>query len=349
MEKLSMIGQSVPRLESEEKVTGRLKYLADIKLPGMLYGKILRSPYAHARIRHIEARQAEKVSGVLAVLTRDDVINNPAYDSHYGPVFKDQPILALDKVRYVGDPVAAVAAVRPDIAERALDLIEVDYDELPAVMDPEQALAENAPLLHEHVDRPREVFSDLGDVAPIEGTNICTHFHVSKGDIEKGFRESDYVFENVFSSPAAQHAALEPHAAIASFDKPGQLTIWSTVQNPFVIRDQIAELFHLPLSRVRVIALHLGAGYGSKLYPRLEPLVAALAHKARRAVAIHLTREEVFVTITKHASKIYLKTGMTKSGRILARQCRVYLDTGAYADIGPRVAKKVRIHCSRTV
>jgi CO/xanthine dehydrogenase Mo-binding subunit len=340
MDKFSVIGQSVPRLESEEKVTGRLKYLEDLKLAGLLQAKILRSPHAHATIRQIDARQAAQLPGVAAVLTRDDVLNNPAYDSHYGPIYKDQTIVALDKVRYVGDPVAAVAATRADIAEEALELIEVDYDELPAVFDPEEALAKTAPVLHEKVEMRQHGFADVGGIRPVDGTNICNHFHLSLGDVEKGFRESDHVFENFFSSPAAQHSALEPHMAIASWDGPGRLTIWATVQNPFVNRDLLSEIFHLPLSKIRVISLNIGGGYGSKLYPKLEPVVAALSLKAKRPVAITLTREEVFQTITKHGAKIYLKTGVRKDGRILARQCRIYLDTGAYAEIGPRVSKK---------
>ena len=340
MEKFSVIGQSVPRLESEEKVTGRLKYLEDLKFTGLLHAKILRSPHAHATIRQIDTRQVEKLPGVVAVLTRDDVTNNPAYESHYGPIYKDQTIVALDKVRHVGDPVAAVAATRADIAEEALELIEVDYEELPAVLDSEEALVKTAPVLHEKVEVRSHGFADVGGIRPVDGTNICNHFHMSKGDVERGFRESDHIFENVFTAPSAQHSALEPFTAIASWDGPGRLTIWSTVQNPFVIRDLLAETFHLPLSKVRVISLNLGGAYGSKLYPKLEPLVAALAHKARRPMAITLTREEVFHTITKHAAKIYLKTGVKKDGRILARQCRVYLDTGAYAEIGPRVSKK---------
>jgi len=334
------IGQSVPRVESEEKVTGRLKYLDDLRLSGVLHAKILRSPVPHARIRQIDAREAEKLPGVAAVLTRDDIVGNPAYDSHYGPIYKDQTIVASDKVRYVGDPVAAVAATRPEIAEEALDRIEVEYDELPWVLDAEEALAETAPVLHDKVEMRREGFADVGGIRPKDGTNLCNHFHLSMGDVEKGFRESDRVFENVFTSPSAQHSSLEPHAAVASFDGPGRLTVWDTVQNPFVIRDLLAEIFHLPLSKVRVISLNLGGGYGSKLYPKLEPLAAALALKAKRPVAITLTREEVFQTLTKHAARIYLKTGVKNDGRILARQCRIYLDTGAYAEIGPRVSKK---------
>ncbi|MBI4445209.1 MAG: xanthine dehydrogenase family protein molybdopterin-binding subunit [Acidobacteria bacterium] len=334
------VGQSIKRLESESKVSGELKYLSDLKLPGMLHCKALRSPYAHARIVRIDSQRAAKFSGVEGVLTRDDMVDNPHFDSHYGPVLKDQTVVALDKVRYVGDLVAAVAATRLDIAEEALDLIEVEYEELGAVFSFEEALAENAPLLHEQVSKPEHGFVDLADVNPVEGTNICTTFHLSKGDLEKGFQNSDFVFENVFTCPSAQHAALETLCAVARLERNGGLTIWSTVQNPFVIRDQIAELFHLPVSKVRVIALNIGGGYGSKLYPKLEPLVAALAWKTRKPVGLTLTREEVFQTITKHAAEIHLKTGVTREGRLLARQCRIYLDTGAYAEIGPRVAKK---------
>lgn len=334
------IGKSIRRIESEAKVKGTLKYLTDLQFIGMLHGKILRSPTAHANIRSIDARKAQALPGVIAVLTRDDVIGNPNYESHYGPVLMDQTIVALDKVRYVGDPVAAVAAERLDIAEQALDLIEVHYDDLRPVLDPEEALAEGAPLLHQDVQRPSEGFTDLKDVGPVSGTNICNHFHLEKGDIEKGFEQADYIFEDVFSCPSTQHAALESFTAIASFSENGHLTIWSTVQNPFVIRDQMAAIFHLPLSKVRVIALHLGGGYGSKLYPKLEPIAAALAFKAGRPVGVTLTREEVFLTITKHAAKMYLKTGVKRDGTVVARQSRIYLDTGAYAEIGPRVSKK---------
>ena len=340
MRKHSVIGQPVARIESEEKVTGRLKYLEDLKLTGVLHAKILRSPLAHARIQGIDTREAAKLPGVMAILTRDDIVGNPAYDSHYGPVYKDQTIVAIDKVRYVGDSVAAVAATRPDIAEEALDRIEVEYSELPTVFDAEEALAEGSPVLHDKVQMRSEGFADVGGIRPVDGTNLCNQFHLSKGDVERGFQESDRVFENVFTAPAAQHSSLEPHTAIAAFDLPGRLTVWATVQNPFVIRDLLAEIFHLPLAKVRVISLNLGGGYGSKLYPKLEPLAAALAHKAKRPVAITLTREEVFQTLTKHAARIYLKTGVKNDGRVVARQCRIYLDTGAYAEIGPRVSKK---------
>ena len=338
----SIIGKSVPRLESLEKVTGELRYLGDQKIQGMLHGKILRSDLAHAKILKIDVSRAEKFPGVVTVLTRDDILGNQHHKSHYGPVLKDQSIVALEKVRHVGDAVAAVAATRPEIAEEALDLIEVEYEELPAVLDPEEALAEGAPLLHEKINPSggRIAFPDLEKVGTVEGTNLCAQFHLKKGDIDKGFAEADYIVENVFTSPATQHAPLESYTTIAQFERSGKLTVWSTTQNPFIIREQLAELFNLPLPKVRLIVPHLGGAYGAKLYPKLEPLVAALAHKAKRPVGVTLTREEVFVMITKHACKVYLKTGVKKDGTILAQKGRAYLDTGAYAEIGPRVCTK---------
>src|SRR5262245_42402730 len=211
------IGDSIRRIESEAKVKGTLKYLTDLHFEGMLHGKILRSSTAHAKIRSIDASRAEALPGVIAVLTRDDVIGNPKYESHYGPVLMDQTIVALDKVRYVGDPVAAVAAERLDIAERALELIDVQYDDLPAVLDPEEALMKGAALLHEDVQRPLEAFTDMKDVGPVAGTNICNYFHLEKGNIEEGFEQADHIFEDVFTCPATQHCAIESFTAIASF------------------------------------------------------------------------------------------------------------------------------------
>ncbi len=340
MGKKSVIGESIPRLESGDKVTGELEYLEDVTIAGMLHGKMLRSSVPHAEVLRVDASRAETLPGVVAVLTGKDVVDNPRYQTYYGPVVKDQTIVAVDRVRFVGDPVAAVAATHPVIAEEALELIEVDYEELPAVLDPEEAVAEGAPLIHRKVRWPKEGFADLKDVEVLEGTNICNHVHIEKGDVEKGFAESDHIFEDLFTAPPTQHATLESFTSIARFERSGKLTIWSTTQNPFVIRDQMARLFRLPISQVRVISLNIGGGYGSKLYPKLEPLVSALAYKARRPVGITLTREEVFQTLTKHAARVYLKTGVKKDGTLVSRHCRVYLDTGAYAEIGPRVLKK---------
>ncbi|MEE8162366.1 MAG: molybdopterin cofactor-binding domain-containing protein, partial [Acidobacteriota bacterium] len=339
MKDRSPIGVSIPRLESADKVTGKLSYLEDLKMRGMLHTKVLRSPLPHARIVEVDDSRARKLAGVAAVLTQDTLRNNSSWESHYGPVMRDQAIVAIDRVRYVGDMVAAVTAERPEIAEEAIELIEVEYQELPAVYDPEEALGDGAPILHENLQMSAEGLPDLP--VDLKGeTNLCNHVRVEKGDVERGFAESDQIFEEVFTTPSTQHVPLETPTAIAHRAGNGRMTVWSTVQNPFMIRRQMAEIFHLPLSKVRVVSLNLGGGYGAKLNVKLEPIVGVLACLTRRPVGITLSREETFQTITKHAARIYLKTGTKSDGTILARRCRIYLNTGAYAEIGPRVAQK---------
>src|SRR5882672_1472159 len=337
---LADIGKTFRRLDYETKVTGRAQYLADMNVPGLCHGKILRSPYAHARILKIDTAKALKIPGVVAVLTRDDILHDEGIEPYYGPVFKDQTIVAVEKVRHVGDPVAAVAALSVDAAEEALRLIEVDYDELPAVLDVHQALKPGAALVHESVKVPMSGFADLAELKPIDGTNICTHFRLNRGDIDKGFAEADHIFEDTFTLPAKQHCFLETHACIASVEPGGRITVWATTQNPFVVRTQLANIFKVPVAKVRVIVPYLGGGYGGKVYPKVEPITVALAQKAGRPVRVVLSREEVFYTITKHAAVIRMKTGVKKDGTLVARECEIHLDTGAYAEIGPRVAKK---------
>jgi CO/xanthine dehydrogenase Mo-binding subunit len=334
------IGKTFRRLDYETKVTGRAQYLADMSVPGMCHGKILRSPYPHARIIRIDASKARAVPGVVAVLTRDDILHDEGIEPFYGPVFKDQTIVAVEKVRHVGDPVAAVAALTVDAAEEALRSIEVDYEELPAVLSVDDALKPGAPLVHESVKLPASGFADLAELKPIEGTNVCTHFRLNRGDIQKGFAAADRIFEDTFTLPATQHSFLETHACIASVEPGGRITVWATTQNPFVVRTQLANIFKVPVSKVRVIVPYLGGGYGGKVYPKVEPITVALAQKAGRPVRLMLTREEVFYTITKHAAVIKMKTGVKSDGTLVARECEIHLDTGAYAEIGPRVAKK---------
>ncbi|TMA11271.1 MAG: xanthine dehydrogenase family protein molybdopterin-binding subunit [Deltaproteobacteria bacterium] len=337
---MTEIGKSVRRLDYETKVTGRAQYLADMSVPGMCHGKILRSPYPHARLKHIDASKALKVPGVMAVLTRDDILHDEGIEPFYGPVFKDQTIVAVEKVRHVGDPVAAVVALTIDAAEEAIRLIDVEYEELPAVLDVHQALKPGAILVHESIKLPSSGFADLAELKPVEGTNVCTHFRLNRGDIDKGFAEADHIFEDTFTLPATQHSFLETHACIASVEPGGRITVWATTQNPFVVRTQLANIFKVPVSKVRVIVPYLGGGYGGKVYPKVEPITVALAQKAGRPVRVVLSREEVFYTITKHAAVIRMKTGVKNDGTLIARECEIHLDTGAYAEIGPRVAKK---------
>ncbi|HEX7228417.1 MAG TPA: xanthine dehydrogenase family protein molybdopterin-binding subunit [Candidatus Binatia bacterium] len=333
------IGKSARRLDYESKISGRALYLADMHMPGMCHGKILRSPLPHARIKAIDIAKALKVAGLITIITRDDILHDQGIEPYYGPVFKDQTIVAVDKVRHVGDPVAAVAATTVDAAEEALRLIEVDYEELPAVLDVHEALRSGSVLVHDSIKLPSSGFADLAEIKPVEGTNICTHFRLNRGDVENGFIEADRIFEDTFTLPATQHSFLETHACIASVEA-GRITVWATTQNPFVVRTQLANIFKIPVSKVRVIVPYLGGGYGGKVYPKVEPITVALAQKARRPVRVVLSREEVFYTITKHAAVIRMKTGVKNDGTLVARECEIHLDTGAYAEIGPRVAKK---------
>src|SRR2546426_1178645 len=337
---MTEIGKSVRRLDYETKVTGRAQYLADMSVPGMCHGKILRSPYPHAHLKHIDASKALKVPGVMAVLTRDDILHDEGIEPFYGPVFKDQTIVAVEKVRHVGDPVAAVAALTIDAAEEAIRLIDVEYEELPAVLDVHESLKPGAKLVHDAIKVPMSGFADLAELKPIDGTNICTHFKLNRGDIDKGFAEADHIFEDTFTLPATQHCFLETHACIASVDPGGRITVWATTQNPFVVRTQLANIFKVPVSKVRVIVPYLGGGYGGKVYPKIEPITVALALKAQRPVRVVLSREEVFYTITKHAAVIRMKTAVKNDGTLVAREWEIHLDTGAYAATGPRVAKK---------
>ena len=187
---------------------------------------------------------------------------------------------------------------------------------------------------------PTSGFADFAEIKPVEGTNVCTHFRLNRGDIHKGFAEADHIFEDTFTLPATQHCFLETHACIASVEPGGRITVWATTQNPFVVRTQLANIFKVPVAKVRVIVPYLGGGYGGKVYPKVEPITVALAQKAGRPVRVVLSREEVFYTITKHAAVIRMKTGVKKDGTLVARECEIHLDTGAYAEIGPRVAKK---------
>ena len=337
---LTEIGNSYRRLDYESKVSGKAQYLADMQMPGMCHGRILRSPLPHARIRKVDLSKALKVAGVAAIISRDDILHDDGIEPYYGPVFKDQTIVAVEKVRHVGDPVAAVAALTADAADEALRAIDVEYEELPAVLSVEDALKQNPVLVHESVRIPESGFADLAELKPIDGTNICTHFKLNRGDIQRGFAEADHIFEDTFTLPATQHGFLETHACIAAAEPGGRIAVWATTQNPFVVRTQLANIFKVPVAKVRVIVPYLGGGYGGKVYPKVEPITVALALKARRPVRMVLSREEVFYTITKHAASIRMKTGAKNDGTLVARECEIYLDTGAYAEIGPRVAKK---------
>jgi CO/xanthine dehydrogenase Mo-binding subunit len=332
----SQVGRSLPRLEAREKVTGRTEYTHTMRLPGMLHGKIFRSTVAHGRIKAIDTSAAKKVPGVYRVVTSED-IRKVIPEPYYGPAFHDQPILAIDKVHYIGEPVAVVIAADPHIAEEAAQLIVADYEELPAIYDEVEA-ADNKTLVHDEL-RPAGTFADLKHLRGRKGTNIALDYKLRRGDVDKAFAEAAHVFEHTFRTQKCLHVALEAHASIADWKESG-LTIHSASQGPSFVRTEIARLIGWPENRVRIKVPYLGGGFGGKLYIKLEALVTALSMIARRPVKIALTMEEQFFTITKHPSTFRIKSGVDSTGRITARKCEVYWNGGAYADIGPRVAQK---------
>jgi CO/xanthine dehydrogenase Mo-binding subunit len=317
-----------------DRVLGRLRLAEEVRLPGMLHAAVLRSPYPHAGISRIDTGAAEGVAAV--VLTGSDAAND-----RYGPQLEDQWVLARERVRYVGEPVAAVAAETPEAARRARDLIEVEYEPRPAAFDAVAAAQPGAPLVH----------PDLGDAGgslnfelrPQPGTNVCHRFRIRHGDAARGFDAAEVVVEGTFHVPSAQHVAMEPHATVAEWQG-DRLTLHTATQTPFDTRRIVAKLFRLEPEQVRVIVPAVGGGYGAKSFPKLEPIAALLARRAGRPVRLALAREEEFVTINRHASTIYMRIGARRDGTLVAKEARIHWNTGAYADSGPGVAQKGGYH-----
>jgi 4-hydroxybenzoyl-CoA reductase subunit alpha len=317
-EKLTVVGSRMPMVDAAAKVKGTAQFTDDLIFPGMLYGKILRSPLPHAKILRVDTSEAEKLSGVKGVVTGQDIP-----DRMYGivPKAKDEYALARDKVRFIGDDVAAVCALDPETAEEAIRLIKVDYEELPAVFDPLEAIKEGAPLVHDNIKN-----------------NISQSIRKEFGDVEKAFSESNFVFEDTFYSQAVNHAPLEPHAAIAQYDPlKGELVVWSSTQIPFFLRRNLASTLLIPESKVRVIKPKVGGGFGQKIDMYAKDFCAAwFAIKSGKTVKFVYEREEVFIsTRQRHPMYITVKTGMKKDGTILAQQFSVYADGGAYNSTAP--------------
>lgn len=328
----SAIGASPPRLDGRDKVRGLALYLDDLQLPGMLYGRVLRSPVAHARLVHVDTSRARRLVGVRAVVTGADL------PFLHGESLVDEPFLARDRVRYKGEAVAAVAAIDEDTADEALDLIRVEYEELPAVFDPVEAAQPGAPLLH----------PDLGSyrhaplIQPIPGTNICNHLSVRKGDVVQGFREADEIFEDTFTTQTQAHCCLETHGAICLITPDDELTLWATNDSPYRCRREVATALGLPLNRVRVLTPpYLGGNFGAKGGLKAEAVAIALAWVLRgHPIKVVYDREEEFTSsLVRHASVTRIKTGVRRDGRIVARQVTTYWDTGAYAEKGPTVSR----------
>ncbi|MCH7656223.1 MAG: xanthine dehydrogenase family protein molybdopterin-binding subunit [Chloroflexi bacterium] len=314
---MQVVGTSAKRVDGPDKVSGAAAYTGEVHLPGMAYAKLVPSPLPHATIKRIDASRARALPGVYAVLTGAELVG---MEQTYGSERKDRPIVAIDKVRFQGEAVAAIAAVDEETAEAAVELVEVDYEELPPVTDMLAALEPDSPLVH-----PK---------------NLCHEYHYDWGDVERGFAESDHVFEDTFTFPMVYHYAMEPHTCVARYDAEG-ITVWSSAQHPFIVRDELARIFHLPLNSVRVIVPYIGGGFGSKSYAKIEPLTTALAREAGRPVRLALTVEEAFKTVRRHSARATIKTGVMADGTFVARECLAYVDTGAYADNGVRVTQRI--------
>ncbi|MBI2304819.1 MAG: molybdopterin-dependent oxidoreductase, partial [Chloroflexi bacterium] len=238
-----VVGKPIPRMDALEKATGGAVYGVDVKLPGLLHAKILRSPLPHARILNIDTSRAQRLLGVKAVVTGQD------FPVTYGSALQDQPVLAIDRVRYVGEGVAAVAAVDEDVAEEALSLIRVEYEKLPAVFDPREAMQEGAVLVHPDLHTyPKDTIT-----RPLPGTNVCHYFTLRHGDVNEGFAQADLIFEDTFTSQMVQHCSLEPNVAVAQVDATGKITLWSSTQAPYVVRRELADSMGMPMTHIRVI------------------------------------------------------------------------------------------------
>jgi len=315
-----MIGKDVPRNDARAKATGTAAYTDDLKLPGMLHGRILRSPLAHARIAHIDTSRAEALTGVRCVVTGRDIPQVKYGNWRLFPDTQDEYALAVDKVRFIGDEVAAVAAVDKDTAQEALDLIEVEYEELPGLFDVESAMAEGAAAIHDHCRN-----------------NTSVNRKIAYGDVEKGFAESDYVREDTFRVHAVSHAYLEPCSALAQVDLDGRITLWTSTQVPYIVQCLLASTLEMRENDVRVIKPFIGGGFGGKMELRTWEFCAAfMAKRTGRPVKFTLNREEEFLAgRRRHPMTIQSKVGFKKDGRLVAKDLKITLDGGAYNAMGP--------------
>ncbi len=319
MSKETLIGKNLPRIDSVDKALGRAKFATDIVLPGMLYARVLRSPYPHARIKSIDTSHVEKLPGVKAVTTG---IEDTPRGVLFGvlPHTKDQVLLPYERVRYVGEEVAAVAAIDEDTAEEALELIKVEYEQLPYVLTAEDAMKEGSPLVHD--DKPG---------------NVAVSYRVDEGDVEQALKESDYVWEKTFTCDVASHALPEPFTAVAGYEPSGKFNIWVQTQCPFQMRQGLHNALKVPLSDIRVHSLAMGGAHGGRSDPSPSAFIACiLSRKTGRPVQVRMTREEVEDCMRDKASKVWhIRVGFKKDGTITGRDIRTVLECGAYASSAP--------------
>ena len=327
------VGKPMARVDAKAKVTGQAVYSVDVDLPGMLYGAVLRSPLAHARILAMDVSQAKSLPGVRAVITAQD------FPYSYGHMIKDQPVLAVGKVRFVGEPVAAVAAESELAAQMALDKIQVAYEELPAVFDPREALADGAPLIHENI----ESYNPPPPYKPVAGTNVCTVVTHKRGDSAEGFSQADQIFVDEFFVHPVSHTPLETHAAVVKYaPTEDAYTVWSATDAPYQKAKDAAKALGLSHNQVRFISTYSGGGFGGKGAIVAEILAMALARHTRgRPVKLVFSRQEALTASqTRVGAYIRLKTGVKKDGTLWARQADMLWDNGAYSSKAPEVVRR---------
>ena len=328
----SPIGESKPRVDAREKVTGAAIFADDLQFGNsLLYARIKRSPHPHARIKSINTSQAKLLPGVKTVVTGED------FPGYIGLYLQDRYIFCREKVLYVGDPVAGVAAISEEIAEKALDLIEVEYELLEPVLDPEFGASPEAPLIHPDLAQ----YKVANFIFPQPDTNISNLFKVRKGDVEGAWEECAAITEGKYRIPHIQHVPIEPHVAVAKVDENGQVTLWGSSQSPFAQRNLIAQSLGISQSDMRVIAPWVGGGFGSKAGVSMEALVVAIASKVKgRPVKLLLTREEEFYTaFVRQGLVAYFKMGCDENGRLLAMENTFYWDAGAYTEYGVNITR----------
>lgn len=321
------VGANITRLEIAEKVTGRAQYIADMSRPDMLHAAIVQSTVAHARITGYDLSAAEAVPGVVAILTGEDFP-----DGRMGAFIKDEHAIAKDKIRYFGEPVAVVAAEDEETARAAAKLVVVKYDELPAILSPEEGLAEGAAIIHEELNSYFKVFPVVCD------GNMASYTELAEGDIESGFADADVVIEGTYETAAQAHLAIEPVGALAEIDAQGRVTLWSANQSVFRVQANVCESLNMPMSKLRSLTPRIGGGFGNKMEPHVQPLVVRMTQVTGRPVKLILNREEDFECVrARHPFKVRCKTGAKKDGTLVAREVEVLLDCGAFGDDSPGV------------
>lgn len=320
------VGARGRRLDADDKVTGRARYAGDLILPGMLHGVIVRSDRPHARIVSIDSSAARALPGVVAVLTAEEA------QGRFGEIVKDQSVFAADRVRHVGEPVAAVAAETAALAAEAANLIETDYEDLPAIFDPIAALAPDAPVIHD------DVASYAGPAELIRWGNVLAHITLRRGDVEAAFAGADRIAESSYAAHSVHQTPMEPRAVVADVDGRGRVTLHSSTQHPFGVRYQLHEALGIPLADIRVVAATVGGGFGGKLEASLDIYAALLARAAGRPVRLVNTREEDLANGNpRHPMRFRLRSALAADGAILGREAHIVLDAGAYAIGSPLI------------